>query len=140
MEYAAQVWDPHLKRDQDLLESTQKFACKMITKNWDNGYNELLYMTNLPSLADRRLYLKLCSLYKIVHNMTCFPPDTVVPKVTRSYTSTPFTLYQPFAHTNCFFSSFVPHAVSHWNSLPESVVSSPSFATFKHSLTMYYMH
>ena len=27
MEYAAQVWDPRLKKDQDLLESTQKFAC-----------------------------------------------------------------------------------------------------------------
>ena len=137
MEYAAQVWDPHLKRDQDLLESTQKFACKMIPKNWDKGYDELLYMTNLSSLADRRLYLKLCSLYKIIHNMTCFPHDIVVPKVTRSYTSTPFTLYQPFAHTNCFFSSFVPHTVSHWNSLPESVVSCPSLATFKHSLTMF---
>ena len=46
MEYAAQVWDPHLKKDQDLLESTQKFACKMITKNWDKGYDELLYMTD----------------------------------------------------------------------------------------------
>ena len=137
MEYAAQVWDPHLKKDQDLLESTQKFACKMITKHWDKSYNELLYMTNLPSLADRRLHLKMCSLYKIVHNMTYFPPDIVVPKVTRSYTSTPFTLYQPFAHTNCFLAFFVPHAVSHWNSLPESGVS---FATFIHSLTMYYMH
>ena len=49
---------------------TQKFACKMNTKNWDKGYNELLYMTNLPSLPDRRLYLKLCSLYKIVHNLS----------------------------------------------------------------------
>ena len=99
MEYAAPVWDLHLKKDQDLLESTQKFACKRIIKNWDKGYDELLYMTNLPSLADRRLHLKLCSLYKIVHNMTCFQPDIAVPKVTRSYTSTPFTLYQPFAHT-----------------------------------------
>ena len=85
----------------------------MITKNWDKGYDELLYMTNLSSLADRRLYLKLCSLYIIVHNLTYFPPNIVVPKVTKSYTSTPFTLYQPFAHTN--FNSFVPHAVSHWN-------------------------
>ena len=33
--------------------------------------------------------------------MSYFPPDIVVPKVTRSYTNTPFTLYQPFAHTNC---------------------------------------
>ena len=36
----------NLKKDQDLLESTQKFACKMITKNWDKGYDELLYMTD----------------------------------------------------------------------------------------------
>ena len=94
-------------------------------------------MTNLPSLADRRLYLKLCSLYKIVHNLYYLPSNIVVPKVTRSYTSTPFTLYQPFAHTNCFFNSFVPHSMSHWNSLPEPVVSTPSLATFKHSLKQY---
>jgi len=39
------------------------------------------------------MYLKLCSLYKIVHNLTYFAPNIVVPKVTRLYTSTPFTLY-----------------------------------------------
>ena len=72
MEYAAPVWDPHLRKDQDLLESTQKFACTMITRKWDKGYDELLNMTNLPSLADRRLYLKLCSLYKIVHTCLIF--------------------------------------------------------------------
>jgi len=87
MEYAAPVWDPHLSKDQDLLESTQKFTCKMMTKTWDRGHDELLNMTNLPSLADRRLqYLKLCSLYKIVYDLSYFPPDIVVPKVTRPYT------------------------------------------------------
>ena len=55
MEYAAPVWDPHLRKDQDLLESTQKFACKVMTKTWDRGYDELLNMTNLPSLTDRTL-------------------------------------------------------------------------------------
>ena len=66
-------------------------ACKMITRKWDKGYDELLNMTNLPSLADRRLCLKLCSLYKIMHNLSYFPPNIIAPKVTRSYTSTPFT-------------------------------------------------
>ena len=28
MEYAAPVWDPHVRKDQDLLESIQKFAYK----------------------------------------------------------------------------------------------------------------
>ena len=95
-------------------------------------------MTNLPSLADRRLYLELCSLYKIVHNLSYFPPSIIEPKVTRSFTSTPLTSYQPFAHTNCFLNPFVPHSVSHWNSLPEPVVSTPSLATFKHSNNILY--
>ena len=74
-------------------------------------------MTNLPSLADRRLYLKLCSLYKIVHSLSYFPPNSIVPKVTRSYTSTPFTLYQPFAHTIIvfvFLNSLVYHTGTHF--------------------------
>ena len=33
------VWDPHLRKD--LLESTQKFACGMMTKTWDRDYDEL---------------------------------------------------------------------------------------------------
>ena len=36
-------------------------------------------------------------------HLSYFPPNIVVPKVTRSYTSTHFTLYQPFAHTDLFF-------------------------------------
>ena len=89
-------------------------------------------MTNLPSLAGRRMYLKLCALYKIVHNLSYFPPNIVVPEVTRSYTSTPFTLYQPLTHTNCSSNSFVPRSVSHWNSLSKPVVSTPFLATSKH--------
>ena len=107
-------------------------------KWWDKGYDELLYMTDFYlSLQTEGWILNCVPCTKLSTTWTCFRPDIVVPKVTRSYTSTPFTLYQ---HIPIVFSSFVPHAVSHWNSLPESVVSSPSFATFKHSLTMYYMH
>jgi len=50
MDYAVPVWDPHLRKDQHLLENTQKFACKMMTKTWDRGCDELLNMTNLPPL------------------------------------------------------------------------------------------
>ena len=47
---------------------TQKFACKMITKNWDKGYDELLNMTNLPSLAERLYIVPLTVL--LVQNFT----------------------------------------------------------------------
>ena len=61
MEYAAPVWDPHVRKVQDLLETIQKFAYKMITKNWDKGYDELLYMTNLPSLINTVEFLSIYS-------------------------------------------------------------------------------
>ncbi len=35
LEYAAQVWDPHLLKDINHLESVQKFALKMSTKQRD---------------------------------------------------------------------------------------------------------
>ena len=69
-EYAAPVWDPHLQRNIQLLERTQKFACRMCTKAWDTGYEELLETLNLPSLSNRRLFLKLCTVFKIIFT-TC---------------------------------------------------------------------
>ena len=61
LEYAAPVWDPHLQRDIQLLEGVQTFACRMYTKAWKAGYEELLSTLQLPSLSNRRLFLKLCT-------------------------------------------------------------------------------
>ncbi len=69
LEYAAPVWDPHLQRDIQLLERTQKFACRMCTKAWDAGYEELLDTLNLP-IADC-----FSTVFKIIHNLCYFPPD-----------------------------------------------------------------
>ena len=86
------------------------------------------YMTNLPSLADRRLYLKQCYLYKTVHNMAYFPPNIAVPKVTTLYNSTPFTLYQPFALI-VFFKLFCTSCCIPLELTSRAaVVSSPFFA------------
>ena len=131
-EYAAPVWDPHLQRNIQLLERTQKFACRMCTKAWDAGYEELLETLNLPSLSNRRLFLKLCTVFKIIHNLCYFPP---LASETRSCSSRSLLLSQPFARTNSYLYSFVPNAVSHWNHLPESVVAKPSLYTFKSALS-----
>ena len=73
LEYAAPVWDPHLVKDITKLENVQKFAMKMCSKQWDMGYQDLLELSQLPALQNRRLYLKLCTLYKIIHGFY-FPP------------------------------------------------------------------
>jgi len=133
-EYAAPVWDPHLLKDIQLLEDTQKFACRMCNKSWNAGYDELLQMSHLPSLSDRRLYLRprVCSVFKIIHKLCYFPPLFSV-RESRSHINRPNLLKQPFARTNSYF-SFVPRSVSQWNRLPVSVVSSLSLPVFKESL------
>ena len=59
LEYAAPVWDPHQQGLINSLESVQKFALKLCTKNWNASYDETLSNCNLPTLANRRRLLKV---------------------------------------------------------------------------------
>ena len=60
-------------KDKVLLEDVQKFW--IATKQWDSGYQDLLDIMNVPSLADRSLQLKLSLLYKIIHGMSATCPQ-----------------------------------------------------------------
>ena len=73
LEYACPVWAPHTAKNIHTLESVQKFAFKMATHNWNASYQELQSLINIPTLERRRLELKLCHLFKIVHNLCYFP-------------------------------------------------------------------
>ena len=77
LEYACPVWAPRTRKDTELLENVQRFACKMATHCWNSSYEELLALTNLPTLERRRLHLKLSHLYKIVHHQSFFPNGIV---------------------------------------------------------------
>ena len=72
LEYACQVWDPHLSKDINALEKVQKFACKLATAKWDCSYEELLGLMQLKSLQNRRLDSKLGLVFKLVHNLCYF--------------------------------------------------------------------
>ena len=42
LEYACQIWDPHLVKDQKMLENIEKFGCRLAAHHWDASYQELL--------------------------------------------------------------------------------------------------
>ena len=54
MEYACSVWDPHLKKDIQMLENVQKFALRICSKSWNSDYDTLLGTINIPTLSNRR--------------------------------------------------------------------------------------
>ena len=73
LEYAAEVWDPHLQKNVELLENVQKQALRMCSRQWDLTYRALLEQFHLPNLANRRVHLKLCILFKNCPWFIVFP-------------------------------------------------------------------
>ena len=52
---------------------------KKMSHRWSGDtYEDLLIITNLPTLERRRLELKLCHLFKIIHNLVYFPSNVIV--------------------------------------------------------------
>ena len=76
--YASQVWNPYKTGEINSLEDVQKFALRMCAKHWDSSYDDLLQPFSLPSLQQRREYLDLSTMFKIVHGLFYFPSGVFV--------------------------------------------------------------
>ena len=142
LEYACQVWNPHTKRNKDLLENVQKFALRMSYSQWNSGYADLLLSSGIPTLYERRLYLSLCLMYKITYSLVHFPPNIFIQRqpgdlCLRSLNSSDTHYVQPFARTTAFLNSYVPSTIHLWNQLPAEVINSSSLFCFKHSVFDY---
>ena len=138
LEYASQIWSPHLIKHVNQLEQVQKFALKVCFRQWSrlSSYSDLLQLSNLPQLTERRKFLNLCYLFKLVNKAIDFPNCPLTPRnlnyPNRQGRTSLFV--QPYASSNSFLHSFFPSTLSHWNSLPQSIVSSSSLCTFKRLL------
>ena len=101
LEYASPVWDPYTQKNIHQLESVQKLALKICSHCWDIGYI-LLDMFTLPTLASRREYLRILTLFKIITGCFYFPPNILFPVANpqQSRTNKNKNLYTvPFSHT-----------------------------------------
>ena len=130
--------EPHLIKNMTKLEDIQKFALRMCCKNWDAGYQELLDLTTMPTLENRRLYLKLCSLYKIIYGHFYFPPNVFTAQPSRTTLVSPL-LNQPHACTNYYQSSFVPSTISVWNNLPHTALTAHTTQSFKAHIAPFFV-
>jgi len=117
LEYAAPVWNPHL--------NVQTFALRMCHKNWDAGYQICI-----PTLENRKLYLKLCTLYKIMYGYFYFPLNVLYLSKVDFFKIHP-PLYQTPAHINYLQSSFAPRTISVWNTLPHIALTATNSTTFR---------
>ena len=136
LEYAAQLWDPYNKKYIELLESVQKFACKVCLKCWDMDYQNMLHCLDIPPLSVRHRYLKLITMFNIVNGQSFFPPGIFEPQ-SPSYNSrhsSSLNFCRPRSRTNYLQSSYVPSVIFTWNNLPVELKSLLSVSTFKDHL------
>ena len=54
LEYASEIWNPHLIRDIQVLKKVQKRASKLVPDLRQLTYSDRLAALNLPSLLYRR--------------------------------------------------------------------------------------
>ena len=127
------MWNLESLPAKKKLEQVQKFVLVSCTKGWDFEYPQLLSMFKSLFLENLRLYLCLCTMYKIVNELVDFPQHVFIskpPTHLRSFTSA--TLFiEPFARTNSMKNSYVPLTCHIWNTLPSYIRNVQSLIQFK---------
>ena len=133
--------EPLLAEKHNTLENVQKFALRMCSKRWDQAYSQLLQLFDITKLSERRLYLDLCTMFKIVHGLFHFPSGIFNTYSGRTpNTNRPLLFHRPFTRTNYFYNSFVPRTVAIWNTLPLSLVSNSYVPHFRSHVWMHITH
>ncbi len=132
LEYASDVWDPPPSKGQSNHIECPEVWTKDLCQTMGSG---LLTNFELPALQFRRLHHKLCTMFKMVHNLISFPSSIFVPRPSRYHHNTYFQL---FAHTNSFLYSFVPNTISAWNLLPGDVKSALTLPVFNAHALKYF--
>ena len=74
LEFAVQVWLPHLRRDIDKTKIVQRKATKMIPENRNHSYQQRLKDLELISLVQSRLRWQLIEVFKCLKRFNIVSP------------------------------------------------------------------
>lgn len=130
LEFASMVWSPHKIKDITALENVQRRATRLVPGLNKMSYEARLRKLHLPTLIYRRLRGDMISVYK---NFNICDPEVAL-NLQLSHVSTRGHTYKLFVKRprldirKYFFSYRI---VSPWNSLDQSVVSSPNVQVFE---------
>ena len=123
LEYGSPVWNPHLRKDVNLIESTQRRCLRLCNEN-----------IVLSSLEMRGHFTDLYEVYKYLNNLYkngMTDMFSISPNQLRGHTA---KLVKPFRHSTVRRKFFAERVINSWNTLPKSVVAAPSLQSFKERL------
>ena len=139
VEYANQVWSPHLKKHIDLLENVQCTATKSVPGLSDLTYEERLRKIGIPTLAYRRIWGHMIETYKIltqkydpeVSNFIKLREDSI----TRGHK---YKIFKSRPRLDIRKYSFCVRVEETWKQLPSSVVEADTVQAFERKLDQHW--
>ena len=137
LEYCASVWDPHTAAANYALERIQRRAARWVLNRHHNtsSVSAMLDRLQWKTLQRRREECRLVAMYKMVNGLAAVDINTYLTPVQRKSRHThQYGYIQLPARSEGYRQSYFPRTVVSWNSLPESLVTSPTLAIFKNNL------
>ena len=137
IEYAAVMWSPYTQSSIHAVEMLQqkvaRFACNDFARL--SSVTSMLEHLGWDTLEQRRNQLTLLTLYKIINKLVENSHHHILTKAfasTRNSTSKYSHLYsRQLIHIN-----FFPRPIRLWNSLPNHIIQTTSYDSFKHLITL----
>ncbi|MCP3663342.1 MAG: hypothetical protein GY696_12745, partial [Gammaproteobacteria bacterium] len=129
IDYAAVIYDPRFQKDRKTIEKVQKFALRLIHRDWTSSYDELMDRSATNRLSCRRVQQKLVWLRKFTFGVSKLPPGTLplsnytpasqswALRSAQKQNHHQHTLLLPKCNRESYRSSFAFSAASAWNSL-----------------------
>ena len=137
LEYSSISWHPLNITLTNRLESTLRFACRVILQSWKLSHENLLLKADLPRLSKRRDIANLCHIFKIINHL-CSSPNHFKPhpRPTLRNLNT-LSLDTPFCRLTLSQRSFYTYTPTLWNYLPEEIVNCATLPAFKTALRLH---
>ena len=132
LEYCIHAWNPHLRKDVDMLEIIQRRATKLIPELRDLTYEERLKECGLTTLETRRLRGDQIEVFKILNGYENIDSNIFFEikesKITRGHN---YTLVKKQSRLDVRKFSFSQRTINVWNNLSTDCVHASSVNMFK---------
>ena len=133
-----QAWNPHLRKDVDMLEKIQRRATKLIPELRDLTYEERLKECGLTTLETRRLRGDQIEVFKILNGYENIDSNIFFEikesKITRGHN---YTLVKKQSRLDVRKFSFSQRTINIWNNLSTDCVHASSVNMFKNKIDKY---
>ena len=131
LEYAAVIWNPHLKKDIAKLEKVQRDITRKVPGLQGLTYEERLEKLELTSLEERRVRGDAINMYKCIKGKQFIDKEHFVNIAKGTTRGHKLKEQKAVGKKDVRKYSFPNRAIEGWNKLPSEVVEANSIGNFK---------